>query len=306
MAKIVFGPLISDARKKIGGVVFTKGRSGAFVRRKVSPIQPRTQAQMNVRANFTFLAKLWSDITMAAYRAAWNALAVSYPKKDKFGAAHSLTGMQFFLRLSRALHTIGISPILPPPASLVVNSLTSLTLDATAASHMVISGLVVTGDEAIYSYGSHTGVAPAVGMRVLVAGMTAPASNGVKVVIATTGGAAGSFIAQKGTEATDATAGTGDAVGLQLDFAATPLVAGDYLVVEATRQASAGRASSFPAPSIIQIIAPAATSPQSLLAAYVAKYGALISGRKIEVAAYIINSATGAASLKMTASSTVA
>lgn len=120
MAKIVFGPIVSDARKKEGGVVFTKGRSGAFIRRKVSPIQPRSTAQMNVRADFTGLAKAWAGLGDSV-RAAWISLAGTYPKKDKFGAAHNLTGLQMYVRLNRALKTIGFGPISTPPANLTAN-----------------------------------------------------------------------------------------------------------------------------------------------------------------------------------------
>ena len=60
MAKILFSAVVGDARKKIGGVVFTKGSTGAVVRRKVSPTQPRTQDQRNVRASFSSLSKNWA------------------------------------------------------------------------------------------------------------------------------------------------------------------------------------------------------------------------------------------------------
>jgi hypothetical protein len=128
MAKVQFSVAVGDLRNKAGGAVFTKTRFGSMVRRKVSPVQPRSSAQMNVRANFTALAKLWSDTTMDAYRAAWIGLADSYPVKDVFGASQRLTGLQMFMRLNRALNLIGVSPILPPPATLTVPYPGALTL----------------------------------------------------------------------------------------------------------------------------------------------------------------------------------
>jgi hypothetical protein len=120
MAKVQFSTAVGDMRNKVGGAVFTKGRFGPFVRTKVSPVQPRSSYQMNVRANFTSLSKLWSDATMDTYRAGWIGLADSYPLRDVFGNSHKLTGHQMFVRLNRAMATIGNVPILPPPTSLSV------------------------------------------------------------------------------------------------------------------------------------------------------------------------------------------
>jgi hypothetical protein len=140
MAKIVFSAIVGDARKKIGGNVFTKVRSGAIVRRKVSPIQPRTAAQRNVRANFTSLAKAWSGASMDdTKRAGWNALAALYPVKDKFGASHILTGLQMFEKLNRALATITLGPIYDPPATLAAGFPGTLSLTATAPSTLSLN-----------------------------------------------------------------------------------------------------------------------------------------------------------------------
>ena len=120
MAKVMFSAAVGDLRNKVGGAVFTKTRFGSMVRRKVSPTQPRSSSQMNVRANFTSLSKLWSHSTMDSYRDAWITLADSYPIKDVFGQSQRLTGHQMFVRLNRALATITVNPILVPPTSLSV------------------------------------------------------------------------------------------------------------------------------------------------------------------------------------------
>jgi hypothetical protein len=120
MAKIVFSAVVGDARNKVGGNVFTKTRFGSMVRRKVSPIQPRSSTQMNVRSSFTGLSKAWSGLTDAV-RAAWIAFSTNYPIKDVFGASHNLTGHQMYVRLNRALATIGVAALAAPPANLTTN-----------------------------------------------------------------------------------------------------------------------------------------------------------------------------------------
>jgi hypothetical protein len=140
MAKIVTSALVADIRKKIGGNVFTKGRHGAFVRRKVSPIQPRSAPQRNVRAGFTYLSKLWSTAPMTdALRAAWNALAANYPAKDKFGQSHILTGLQLFQKLNRVLQTLAVPLITTPPATLSAGYPGALTVVATAPGTLTIN-----------------------------------------------------------------------------------------------------------------------------------------------------------------------
>jgi hypothetical protein len=129
VAKVVYSPQVGDMRNKTGGAVHTKTRFGSMVRRKVSPVQPRSTAQMNVRAGFTSLSKLWSESSMDSNRAGWIGLADSYPVKDVFGQSQKLTGHQMFVRCNRALQTLGItSPILTPPSTLSVPYPGALTL----------------------------------------------------------------------------------------------------------------------------------------------------------------------------------
>ena len=134
MAIINFSAVVGDARKKIGGVVFTKGHSGSVVRRKTSPIQPRTQPATTVRSAFTQFAKDWSGALTAAQRAAWNALASQVTKSNKLGNKHTLTGLQLFQSLNRNLSTIGVAEIQTPPASLEVEAPGTVTAAYTSPS----------------------------------------------------------------------------------------------------------------------------------------------------------------------------
>jgi hypothetical protein len=133
MALIQFSAVVGDARKKVGGVVFTKGHAGAFVRRKVSPIQPRSQSQRNVRASFTAHSKAWATLTTAAI-ASFNALAKSTPKKDRFGNSITLTGLQLFQQLSRNIDTVSGTPLTTAPASLTEGTPGALTVVTSAGT----------------------------------------------------------------------------------------------------------------------------------------------------------------------------
>ncbi len=154
--KVVFSAIVGDARKKIGGNVFTKVRSGAMVRRKVSPIQPRSVAQRGVRANFTALSKSWSTIT-DAQRAAWNALSAQAPRKDKFGASHILTGLQLYQSLNRNLATLGVAAISTPPPTLSAGYPAALTVVATVAGPNTLTVLPATFNAATDGWAIYAG-----------------------------------------------------------------------------------------------------------------------------------------------------
>lgn len=75
--KLVFGPEIeqmSGSDGKVGGFVHMKLLGFPVARRHVLPAQPRTTAQVNVRAYLTAAAQAFGSISVAE-RAAWETLA---------------------------------------------------------------------------------------------------------------------------------------------------------------------------------------------------------------------------------------
>jgi hypothetical protein len=128
MANIQFSALVNDARNKQGGTVFSKVRYGAINRRKVSPVQPRTSYQTQVRSLFTLLSKTWATTLTAAQRAAWISLAESNTRKNVFGNNITLTGLQIYMALNRGLQTIGVATISDAPATLSVGAPGTVTL----------------------------------------------------------------------------------------------------------------------------------------------------------------------------------
>jgi hypothetical protein len=134
MAKILFGVGVADARNKLGGHVFSKNRNGAYVRQKVSPSQPRTPAQLVVRASFGQFAAAWGAILTEAQRAAWTALASTNPVPDQFGNPQVLTGLQFYQRVNRNLFTIGQPRVDAAPGGTGVESLATASMVATGGA----------------------------------------------------------------------------------------------------------------------------------------------------------------------------
>lgn len=137
MALINLGALTQDVRGSLNGSVFSRNKGGAYVRTKVSPVQPRTPAQLAQRAIFSTNAKAWSGLLTPAQRAEWTAFALAFPLTNVFGNAITISGLAAYGQLNNVLGTIGISAELDPPADKSVVPLaavTGLTNDATAGT----------------------------------------------------------------------------------------------------------------------------------------------------------------------------
>lgn len=127
MAKILLGATLGDARGSVGGVTYTKGRFGAVLRQKVSPVQPRGAVVLTNRGLFAGLAKRWFGTLTDAQRLGWIALAAANPRTNVFGNSIILTGLQMYIGLNRNIQQVGAAVIDAPPPNLDVDGLTTLT-----------------------------------------------------------------------------------------------------------------------------------------------------------------------------------
>lgn len=100
MAKIKFGMMMTDARGKLGGQVFSKNRSGAYVRTKVTPVNPRTSFQQSNRALLGSLSSNWSGLT-SEERTEWNNAVNNWQSTNVFGDNTTPTGKNLFTGLNK-------------------------------------------------------------------------------------------------------------------------------------------------------------------------------------------------------------
>jgi hypothetical protein len=132
MATIKYGHLISEARGKMNGTVFSRNTYGGYMRAKVSPIQPRTPAQQAVRQSMASIASSWRNLT-DDQRAAWNALAQQVTRINVFGDNLPLTGFNLYGRLNRTLDQVGASRLTDAPQLVVPDAPTIDSITATAS-----------------------------------------------------------------------------------------------------------------------------------------------------------------------------
>jgi len=96
MALVTFGGIVSEARGKLGSVVYSRNRYSAYARNKTIPHNAKTPPQVTVRANFSTVAKTWSGTLTAPQRTAWNEYADLIHASNVLGQRKHYTGFAAF------------------------------------------------------------------------------------------------------------------------------------------------------------------------------------------------------------------
>lgn len=146
MAKIKFGMMMTDARGKLGGQVFSKNRGGAFVRTKVSPTNPQTENQLSARSRLAAGSTGWSALTEER-RAQWNAAVESYKKTDIFGDLRTPSGKNLFTGLNSNLRLVNVTVLTEPKSPIELVDPLALAFEDLSPASMVISGMPVVAGQ---------------------------------------------------------------------------------------------------------------------------------------------------------------
>jgi len=163
--KVKFGAIVTDGRGKIGGHVMSKNRAGAYMRTKVTPVNPSSVSQVNVRQRLATLATAWRGLS-DAQRIQWNAAVAAFSKTDIFGDLRNPTGFNLYCRLNINLAIIGVAAIDVPPLPLAVESLLTIVPTQVTAGATSIAFTAT----------------PTPALHVLVVDATAPVSPGKSFV----------------------------------------------------------------------------------------------------------------------------
>lgn len=133
--KTKFGSIIVAGSGKIGGHVAAKNRSGAYIRTKVTPVNPNSSAQAAVRSRLVNFSQAWRGL-IPAQRAAWNGAVSDYKKTNIFGDLVNPSGFNLYQRLNNNIAQIGGVAITVPPLPSSVGYIASLSavVDNSSAS----------------------------------------------------------------------------------------------------------------------------------------------------------------------------
>ena len=141
MAKIIFLDG-SEIRGKVGGKVYSRNASGAFVRQYVKPVNANTNLQQTVRNNFASLSGAYRDLS-DANRATYENMRTFYKTTDSVGNVVTPTAPQLFNRLNGVLLQNGdinvgsVMTTCPAPVPLVgINNVAPTYVLSTSTLHI--------------------------------------------------------------------------------------------------------------------------------------------------------------------------
>lgn len=117
---VKLGAVVAEARGSVGGAVFSRNRSGAYVRNRTKPVDPSTARQNAQRTRMSASVVQWRALDEAE-RLAFNAKALVSPFVNRLGETINLSGMNLFMRSANLLAQAGIAPITVPPVSPILD-----------------------------------------------------------------------------------------------------------------------------------------------------------------------------------------
>ena len=120
---------------KLGLTVTWPGRNGLVRRTLVTPKNPRTATQLQVRQLLSNASRRFDTLTDDQQNA-WNTAAAGYQSAPRLGQSGPLTGLQLYVRVNSKLGLLGQDPVDAPPAvaefaAVAVASLSALNNNGT-------------------------------------------------------------------------------------------------------------------------------------------------------------------------------
>jgi hypothetical protein len=80
----------------VGGITWARSSQGYYMRSRVTPVNPNTSYQQQIRSALTTLASRWGDTLSTAQRTAWNTYAGAITVINRLGQSVLLSGQQWF------------------------------------------------------------------------------------------------------------------------------------------------------------------------------------------------------------------
>ena len=158
--KLKFGAIVVAGSGKIGGHVASKNKAGAYLRTKVTPSNPRTTYQTNVRERLTGLSQGWRSLT-DAQRNSWNNAVANFKRSNVFGDIKIPSGFNLYQRINNNILTIGGTILTVPPTPSSVATYSNAVLTAAAGTPALsLSFTVVAGTVAGYKLFATAPVSP--------------------------------------------------------------------------------------------------------------------------------------------------
>lgn len=125
--------IVTQASGSIGGVTFTRTRSGMTLRARAMPTNPNTPYQQAVRANQSVLAQAWQSTLTDLQREAWDNYAAAVARKNKLGDTIHLTGNTMFVRCNAPRLQAGMQAVYDGPIEFTLGDPVTALMGVTSA-----------------------------------------------------------------------------------------------------------------------------------------------------------------------------
>jgi hypothetical protein len=108
------------------GVTSSRNRFGQYLRARATPVQPRSAAQLAVRAHQSTNAAAWRALT-ATQRDGWLSLGLQMIRTDSLGQSYTLTGFMAYCSVNNLMLLTGAAVVASPPALTTPSGLSTVT-----------------------------------------------------------------------------------------------------------------------------------------------------------------------------------
>lgn len=125
-------PVYSQASGSIAGITYSHNRGGMYTRARVTPTDPSSSRQQQMRSIMGTLAPYWGDTLTQVQRDAWNLYAGNIDWLNPLGQLVFLTGQQHFNRCNTVRMQILETILEDAPTNF---NLGTFTLPTIAAAH---------------------------------------------------------------------------------------------------------------------------------------------------------------------------
>lgn len=124
---------------KIGGNVFSHGRSGQVMKALSIPVNPNSQAQQIARSQIAHLSVQWFEDLTDAQRETWETYAANVPVKNRLGDTIFLTGQNHFVRSNSIGQRNDLPLILDGPTNFNVGDFHHVSIATTVSGTMQVT-----------------------------------------------------------------------------------------------------------------------------------------------------------------------
>lgn len=129
MAKIKLGSLAGAISGRVGNLVYSHNRGGAYIRQATIPTKVDTLYTMGAREAFSDASSLWLTLT-STQQTAWKEWCKDHPIIDRLGEKVVLSGNAGFIQVNALLLQAGLPTLTDPGIGNTPESLTTLTFTA--------------------------------------------------------------------------------------------------------------------------------------------------------------------------------